>query len=115
MGFFRRLWLFFKIEKMTREMLHDESFSEATEDGYRYFDTIVYVDEETGETFSITLSCTCGDAVEILYMDDDYDPALPHFACDHCDNVCRLKGCEQCMVYSKMVDARIAMEEPPQQ
>ena len=57
MGFFRRLWLFFKIEKMTREMLHDETFSEAIEDGYQYFDTIVYVDDETGETFSITLSC----------------------------------------------------------
>ena len=80
-----------------------------------YFNTIVYRDEETGEEISVSLACTCGDITEIIYMDDEFDPAIPHFKCLHCDYVCRLKGCEQCMVYSKMVNARIIMEERPKE
>lgn len=79
------------------------------------FNAIIYIDDVTGEEFSVTLTCTCGDFVDVIFMDDRYDPPLPHFMCPHCDHICRVKGCEDCLIYSKMLDARLLMEEPPKE
>lgn len=76
---------------------------------------VVYYDNKTGETYSVSLACTCQLPVIVLRMDDDYDPSLPHFECPHCDRVCGLKDCLICETYAKMLDARLLTDEPPQE
>lgn len=76
---------------------------------------IIYYDDKTGETYSVSLGCTCQLPVRIIKMDDDYSPSLPHFECLHCDRVCTLKDCLICKTYSEMLKARLITDEPPQE
>lgn len=72
--------------------------------------SLLYYDEN-GFAFTITLICSCQNPLKIVKYDENYEPTIPHFKCDHCDYGCAEKKCPACIVYSKMTDARIAIEE----
>ena len=72
--------------------------------------SIFYYDEN-GFAFSVTLICSCQNPLKITSVDENFEPSIPHFECEHCDRVCKQRKCETCMVYSEMTNARLAMEE----
>lgn len=88
--FFRRLFLRFK---------------KSSEDDYK-ISSITYLDELGNFEMEVVLVCSCQDTVNIMSVDENYDPALPHFECLHCDRVCNVVKCKSCEVYSQMVNAR---------
>lgn len=95
-------WFFSKRKRDAIQKMFDGSIDDS-------FSEIVF----EGEDFSISvrLFCSCQNPVSIELMDDDYEPALPHFICKHCDRVCEVPQCQICKVYSKMTDARLATTE----
>ena len=88
--FFRRLFLKFK---------------KSSEDEHK-FSSIVYLDEQGNFEMEVVLVCSCQETVNIVDMDDYYDPPIPHFECLHCDRVCTTVRCKACEIYSQMVNAR---------
>lgn len=72
--------------------------------------SILYFDEK-GLAYSVTLICSCQEPLQITEIDESFEPAIPHFECKHCDRVCKERNCKTCLVYSKMTDARITIED----
>lgn len=73
--------------------------------------TSIFYYDENGFGFSVTLICSCQNPLRIIKIDEEYDPSVPHFECEHCDRVCKEKNCETCVVYSEMTNARLTMED----
>lgn len=96
-GFFKRLWYRLIYRNLTEPaFLEDDPI----------ISSIVYVDEQTGVQVRVNLICSCDNQASIIAMDDNYDPPIPHFECEHCDRVCNVKNCAACKIYSTMADAR---------
>ena len=111
MGLFRRIYNFFFPKKFYLDPdeldLDDLDFGEGS--------TLIYYDPKSGESYSVSIICSCQTPLIILDVDYEYDPPLTHFECSHCDRVCTIKQCQLCLVYSDMLKARILMEEPPKE
>lgn len=110
--FWRRLISFLKRSKEPVFEIKDADFDDME---FGEASIIIYYDNKTGETYSVSMSCTCDLPVRIIRMDDDYSPSLPHFECPHCDRVCTIPNCLLCKAYAKMLNARLLMEEPPKE
>jgi hypothetical protein len=73
--------------------------------------TIVYMDISGEVEYEVMMVCSCQDPVDIVKMDDEFDPPLPHFICRHCDRICTQKNCQSCQIYSEMTNARDVASE----
>lgn len=113
MGLFRRIYNFLFLRKLYLQVEPEVPDLDNLE--YGEGSTLVYYDPKTGESYSVSLICSCQTPVVILDVDYECDPPLSHFECSHCDRVCTIKQCQVCLVYSDMVRVRILMEEPPRE
>lgn len=113
MGLFRRIYNFFFPPKFYLDP--DELDFDIENLDFGEGSTLIYYDPKTGESYSVSIVCSCQSPLVILDVDDEYLPAITHFECNHCDRVCTLKQCQLCLIYSDMLKARILMEEPPKE
>jgi hypothetical protein len=63
--------------------------------------SIIYLDEDGNVELEVLLICSCDNQVDMLKMDDSFEPPIPHFECNHCDRPCRVDHCASCRSYAK--------------
>ena len=105
--FWKKLFSFFSRPKPEE---FEESVFDIQDLDYSYGTTMLYYDNRTGQSYQVSIVCTCDLPVELLMVDESEEIPVLHYGCQHCDRACTIEDCINCKAYDESLKMRLDKE-----